>query len=74
MAITKMVVGLILEGKEKDFCVGCAYGQNHRKQIPWNELRKRLNYLGTLCTLTCVVQCNKPLKVELTILFCFVQG
>lgn len=37
-----MVDGLILEGKEEDFCVGCLYGKNHKKQIPWNELRKRL--------------------------------
>jgi len=32
-----MVDGLILEGKEEEFCVGCAYVKNHRKQFPWNE-------------------------------------
>ncbi len=69
-----MVDGLILEGKEEEFCVGCTYRKNHRKQFPWNELKKNCNYLGTLCTLTCVIQCSKPLKLEFAILFCFVQG
>jgi hypothetical protein len=42
MATTRMVDGLILESKGEYFCVGCAYGKNHRKQFPWNELQKRL--------------------------------
>jgi hypothetical protein len=33
MAAIGMVDGLILEGKEEEFCVGCAYGKNHRKQF-----------------------------------------
>jgi hypothetical protein len=31
MATIGMVDGLILEGKEEEFCVGCAYVKNHRK-------------------------------------------
>jgi hypothetical protein len=42
MATIGMVYGLILEGKEENFCVGCAYGKNHKKQFPWNERRKIL--------------------------------
>jgi hypothetical protein len=34
MVAIGMVDGLILEGKEEDFYVGCAYGNNHRKQFP----------------------------------------
>jgi hypothetical protein len=48
MAIIGMVDGLILEGKKKYFCVGYAYGQNHRKQFPWIELRKKLQLPGDL--------------------------
>ncbi len=36
-----MVDGLIMKGKENEFCVGCAYGNNRRKQFPWSEPRKR---------------------------------
>jgi len=31
MATIGMVDGVILEGKEKEFCVGCAYVKKHRK-------------------------------------------
>jgi len=48
MATIGMVDGLILEGKEEFFCVGCAYGKNHRKQFPWNEPRERSQLLGDL--------------------------
>jgi hypothetical protein len=43
-----MVDGLILENKEREFYVGCAYGKNHKKQFPWNEPRERLQLLGDL--------------------------
>jgi hypothetical protein len=48
MVAIEMVDGLILEGKEKEFCVGYAYGNNHRKQFPWNESRKRSQLPGDL--------------------------
>ncbi len=35
MVAIEMVDGLILEGKDKEFYVGYAYGNNHRKQFPW---------------------------------------
>jgi hypothetical protein len=34
MASTSMVNRLILEDKEEEFCVGCAYGKNHRNEFP----------------------------------------
>jgi hypothetical protein len=48
MVAIGMVDGLILEGKEDFFCVGCAYGKNHRKQFLWNEPRERSQLLGDL--------------------------
>ncbi len=48
MATIGMVDGLILKVKKNFFGVGCAYGKNHRKQFPWNELRERSQLLGDL--------------------------
>jgi hypothetical protein len=42
MASTSMVNGLILEDKEEEFCVGCAYGKNHRNEFPWSDPCVRL--------------------------------
>ncbi len=48
MVAIGLVDGLILEGKEEEFCVNCAYGNNHRKQFPWNEPRERSQLPGDL--------------------------
>jgi hypothetical protein len=39
MASTSMVTSLILENKNHEFYVCCAYGKNQRVQFPWNNPR-----------------------------------
>jgi hypothetical protein len=48
MASTGMVTGLVLEDKNPEFCVGCAYGKNHRSEFPWTDPRTRSEYPGDL--------------------------
>jgi hypothetical protein len=65
-----MVDGLILEGKEDFFVLVVHMGRIIGSNFHGMSLEKDHNYLGTLCTLTCVIQCNKQTKVELVILSC----
>jgi transposase InsO family protein len=48
MASTGMVTGLTLEDKNTEFCIGCAYGKNHRAEFPWTDPRQRSHLLGDL--------------------------
>jgi hypothetical protein len=72
MVAIEMVDGLILEGKEKEFYVGYAYGNNHRKQFPWNEPRKKSQLLGDLVH-TKLVWSNATNQRRWSSLFCLVE-
>jgi len=69
-----MVDGLILEGKEEEFCVGCAYVKNHRKQFPWNERRERSQLPKDLMHINLCGPMQQTIEGGACFLFCFVQG
>jgi hypothetical protein len=48
MASIGMVNGIILEDKDKEFCIRCAFRKNHQNEFPWRGPRARSESLGDL--------------------------
>jgi hypothetical protein len=48
MASQGLVEGLTITEKDKKFCLGCAYGKQHRSLFSKNKHRERLAFLGDL--------------------------